>query len=388
MDGASSPLSNLSQSPQPHSQQRSASSKKSSARSSAKKESRPTSSQSNSASKAAEESQPRRSGRSGNNKRTYVEESSEDELAQSSPPPPKKTKTSPPASSSAAKSRNGRRQPLRGNFSPDYLLKNPKSVIANTNKLKLRELLALPGAWTALDRSEQLQLVRMLPGHTELEWPDDMEVPSYPSVEVRTNSTLREACNRFQNNLADGRYTDAWLQKAQHAMKERIKGKFDSWKEREMEAFWGQKQKVDWNALAGESSKYTLPDLIKGGCFQNGDVFRFEITRGHKKQTQITMIKEATVTSVDQESGTLDFSFPPGQHESVKDEYNEGEKEVRFESCNNTTPLLVKMMAQDGRVDPKERMNNAWKLVRILRNKQDMGALFDVRERHANKMSK
>ena len=331
-----------------------------------------------------QQSSPRRSGRE--RKRPATALMSEDELTQDAPAPKKTVKAPRNGESSGAGAKTARRAPLRGNFSPDYILKNPRSILTNKKKIRLNCLLGKAAAWDALDRAEQVQLIRLLPGYHDLEWPEDQPVPNMPGAEMKNNSTLKGACSRFQDDLADGRYTDTWLQKAQNAMKQRIKGTFDDWKEREKEAFWGQKQKVNWDALAGDSSKYKLSDLVKAGLFERDDIWRFEITRGTSKRTgQAKMVKEALITAVDTDTGTLTFKFPPGQHETAKDDYEEGEMEVEFQNCDNPTPLLVKMMEKDGRVDANQRMNNAWKLVRIFRRNQDLGALFDLRERHAVK---
>lgn len=329
----------------------------------------------------------RRSGRS--TKRTYKEESSEDELVQDSPPPPtKKVKSTTPTTTGRAGASNGRKQPLRGNFSPDYLMKNPNSILAKSEKVMIRALLQHPTAWASLDRSEQLKLIKLLPGYGDMEWPDDLEIANYPGQQLSSNTSFKDACTKFQTDLADGRYQVSWLQKAQFAMQQRIKGTYDSWKERETEAFWGQKQKVDWNALAGDSSKYKLSDLVKANLCEVGDVWRFTITRGKNKAEQVTVAKEAVVTSVDRDAGTLSFRFPPGQYQTMKDEYEESKQDLAFPGCDNPTPLLVKMMEEDGRVDAHERMSNAWRFVRVMRRNMDLGALFDLRERHALKMEK
>ena len=63
-------------------------------------------------------------------------------------------------------------------------------------------------------------------------------------------------------------------------MEERAAGKFDDWKEREFEEFWGQKQKVDWKALAGDASQVKLEEMLREGLFKVGDVWSFDHTFG------------------------------------------------------------------------------------------------------------
>ena len=50
---------------------------------------------------------------------------------------------------------------------------------------------------------------------------------------------------------------------------------------------------------------------------------------------------------------------------------------------DNPSPLLTLLMEEDGRVSSSDRLANAWKAVRVIRRNQDLGALFDLRERYA-----
>lgn len=99
---------------------------------------------------------------------------------------------------------------------------------------------------------------------------------------------------QFQLDLENGRYDPEWLRQAQDARQRRTAGEFDDFKEREYEAFWGQKQKVVWNAPAGESARVKLGTLVTQGVVQSGDVWRFHYVFG-KGADRIVVEKEARV---------------------------------------------------------------------------------------------
>lgn len=76
-------------------------------------------------------------------------------------------------------------------------------------------------------------------------------------------------------DLECGRYDPEWLSQADEAMKERADGKFDKWKEKEFEQFWGQKQKLDWASYAGEASQVRLETLVANGVIHKGDIWTY-----------------------------------------------------------------------------------------------------------------
>lgn len=78
---------------------------------------------------------------------------------------------------------------------------------------------------------------------------------------------------QFQAELEWGRYNPTWLSQADEAMKERAGGKFDAWKEKEFEQFWGQKQKLEYESYAGEASRVKLETLVEHGVIRKGDVW-------------------------------------------------------------------------------------------------------------------
>jgi hypothetical protein len=102
---------------------------------------------------------------------------------------------------------------------------------------------------------------------------------------------------QFQLDLESGRYDPEWLQQAQDARERRQEGEFDNFKEREYEQFWGQKQKAEERAYAGESARVKLGTLIMEGVIQPGDVWRFYFVFG-KAAERIVIEKECRVRIV------------------------------------------------------------------------------------------
>lgn len=145
-----------------------------------------------------------------------------------------------------------------------------------------QDLLSQERAWTLLDRSEQLELIAMLPTFIRAdlpEFPTDMEIPNILRQVMKSNTYFREDIRLLQEDLAAGRYDPQWQKEAQEATEKRAAGAFDSWKEQNREEFWGQKQKVDWGALSGESAQYTLTDLAKAGLFEVDDLWSLRVSR-------------------------------------------------------------------------------------------------------------
>ena len=98
----------------------------------------------------------------------------------------------------------------------------------------------------------------------------------------------------YQQDLAAGRYDPEWLRQAAEAMEQRANGDFDEWKDQEFEEFWGQKQKLDSKAKAGQSGTIKLNRLVEAGLFKEGDIFSYMRTFGRGKG-KITVEKDVKV---------------------------------------------------------------------------------------------
>lgn len=123
----------------------------------------------------------------------------------------------------------------------------------------------------------------------------DAKIPPLPQEFLRYDNNWRYGVRQFQVDLGAGRYDPEWLRQAAQAMKERAEGKFDKFKEEEFEQFWGQKQKLDYHVIAGESSKVKLETLIQHGVVRVGDVWKYSRVFGRKTE-RVFVEKEAKVS--------------------------------------------------------------------------------------------
>lgn len=105
-------------------------------------------------------------------------------------------------------------------------------------------------------------------------------IPPLPDSFVRYSNNWRDGIRQFQLDLQNGRYDPEWLRQADEARQERENGAFDSFKEREYELFWGQKQKSDMRLITGEAGKIKLGTLVEAGVIRIGDVWRFTYVYG------------------------------------------------------------------------------------------------------------
>ena len=99
----------------------------------------------------------------------------------------------------------------------------------------------------------------------------------------------------MQDEVRSGRHEPEWLEEAKEASKERITGLFDEHKDKEFEEYWGQKQKVDPRAQAGDAVQVGLADLIKANLFKTGDAFKYSRSFGRGKDA-ILVEKECIVS--------------------------------------------------------------------------------------------
>ncbi len=123
----------------------------------------------------------------------------------------------------------------------------------------------------------------MLPDTSLPLLPEEAPLPNVPKEFVKSNNSFLADIRLFQEDLSAGRYEPQWQKDAKIAMERRAQGDFDDWKEKNREAFWGQKQKVQWMALAGESSQHSLETLVAAGTFKVGDVWTLSRGAGHRR---------------------------------------------------------------------------------------------------------
>ncbi|KAJ5313651.1 FAD dependent oxidoreductase [Penicillium atrosanguineum] len=211
-------------------------------------------------------------------------------------PPPSEKKASP------AK-RTPRKPAARGKWSEEKLLTSDKSVLIYEDLVKL---LSKPEAWNLLDEDEKREILALLPADihpdADLSLTDsEYRIPPLPQQFIRYSTNWREGLRVFQLDLENGRYDPQWLRQAENARRERENGDFDKFKEREFEEFWGQKQRMDMTAAAGEHGRIRLRELVAAGVIQLGDVWRFNFVFG-RGENRLVIDKEARVHEI---NGTL-----------------------------------------------------------------------------------
>lgn len=118
-----------------------------------------------------------------------------------------------------------------------------------------------------------------------------------PSDEfLLSNPDWAQNIGAFQDDLKEGRLDPQWLAEALEAHRQRQAGRFDEYKEGEFESFWGQRQKLSSNVIAGMSSDVKLVDLFRRDTLKVGDVWSFARTFGKKSSgPQVLVEKEMTV---------------------------------------------------------------------------------------------
>ncbi|KAH8431367.1 uncharacterized protein LDX57_009025 [Aspergillus melleus] len=227
-----------------------------------------------------------------------------------------KTKA-PNESSSAMSATNTRpkRNPRRSAKDPweeERLMTSSKSPLVD---LDLVKLLSRPEAWEYLEESEKKEILSLLPEdvhpnpHPSEDDPD-AKIPPLPESFLRYSNNWRDGVRQFQLDLESGRYDPEWLRQAEQASAQRAAGKFDKFKEREYEEFWGQKQTFDRNLAAGQSAQVKLQTLMQQGIIREGDVWRYSRCVG-QGANKILLEKEVKIVSID--GPRLTFIIPSGQ---------------------------------------------------------------------------
>lgn len=99
-------------------------------------------------------------------------------------------------------------------------------------------MLANPATWAHFDEDDKARIRKLIPAHV----PVDSE--GLPTKEwLKYSPDWQQAVRLFQVDLKAGRMEPEWLAQAAQAMEERAEGKFDDWKEKNFEEYWGQKAK-------------------------------------------------------------------------------------------------------------------------------------------------
>ena len=249
-----------------------------------------------------------------------------------------------PATAATPVKRNAGRSAKVDRSDPEWLVTNEKSPLADED---LHAEFSDPKTYENFTKSDWEDLRETLPTNV----PCNPDGYSIPMTFFKYDPDFRRGIREFQEDLGSGRLDPEWQADAALAMEERARGDFDSYKENEFEAFWGQKQKLRHDALAGESTKIKLELLIQQGLFKVGDSFNYSRMFGRGKNG--VLVEKACKVSevfwivlvcrrlwltvsqiVEINDKALMFAIPPGQRKYSRQIYQsiasrDNEPEVR-----------------------------------------------------------
>lgn len=251
-------------------------------------------------------------------------------------------------------------------YSVENVLQNPESPLVYTD---LKAVLSNPEAWVALDEDDRRVLLSKLPDNKFMV-EDENGAERISADFLKYNPDWTHSVGRAQEDIAEGRNDPEFLRQALEANQRREAGEFDDWKDREFELFWGTKQKLPSNVLTGQASYLALKDLVSHGLIKVGDIFHYERNvKGEHVDKEIKVI--SIVNSKD--GKTLICHFPYGKQKFLK---SNGE-DITYDV---TSPTSVEKQAckLHGNLTPPN--GNAWKTIRVIRNNQDLGTLYDIRQ--------
>ena len=196
----------------------------------------------------------------------------------------------PPTKASAPARRGGGRAAKVDRTDPEWLVTNENSPLANED---LHAEFSNPKTYEKFTKSDWEDLRETLPPNVPVN-PDGYSIPM---TFFKYDPDFRRGIREFQEDLGSGRLDPKWQADAAQAMEERARGEFDAYKEDQFEAFWGQKQKLNHDALAGESTKIKLDLLIQNEIFKVGDYFSYSRVFGRGK-SGVLIEKDCKVSQV------------------------------------------------------------------------------------------
>lgn len=87
------------------------------------------------------------------------------------------------------------------------------------------------------------------------------------------NPQLLMRISHVEADIAEGKYTPENQAAIIEARKRSEAGEFDEFKDNKFEQFWGQKQRVNYEAVAGDTREVKITTLAKHQVLRVGDVF-------------------------------------------------------------------------------------------------------------------
>lgn len=89
--------------------------------------------------------------------------------------------------------------------------------------------------------------------------------------------------SHVEADIAEGKYTPENQAAIIEARKRSEAGEFNEFKDNKFEQFWGQKQRVNYEAVAGDTREVKITTLAKHQVLRVGDVFSLRRSFGNAK---------------------------------------------------------------------------------------------------------
>ncbi|KAI9736851.1 MAG: hypothetical protein M1818_005902 [Claussenomyces sp. TS43310] len=257
-----------------------------------------------------------------------------------------------------------KKRPKKDPWASNSVLQDPKSPLISVD---LKALLADPEAWNTLTPDERAEILALMPPQGASQGGE--EDKSINGEFLKYDQDWSHSVSNYKQDLAEGRNDPEWQAQAIAASQKRRAGQFDAFKEQEFEEFWGQKHKPPPGVTAGTSSKVKFSELFLANALQLGDIFFY--SKQFKAGVEIK--KEAKVIAIT--SGYADFSFAPDDDDTWSDR---PDNIVVTGLCG--PELLIKAMIRSHGQGDLSTTGNGWKSVRVFRDQQDLGNLWDIRQ--------
>lgn len=97
------------------------------------------------------------------------------------------------------------------------------------------------------------------------------------------NPQLTMRISHVAADIAEGKYTPENQAAIIEARKRSEAGEFNEFKDNKFEQFWGQKQRVNYEAVAGDTREVKITTLAKHQVLRVGDVFSLRRSFGNGK---------------------------------------------------------------------------------------------------------
>ena len=198
-----------------------------------------------------------------------------------------------------------------------------------------------------------------------------------------------------------------WQRQAAQAMEDRVAGKFDEWKEKNFEEYWGQKSKppIVYQADVGEgkgSASIRLCQMVQGRMFQVGDILSYSRLFTNEPITPVVLIEKwvkvslfrpghlvyhanlSEVIAINFDTGFITFAIPRGTAKKLPTATGEQDNFLTYATASHIG-LAEEILKTDGRIS-LPNMSSTWTDLQCHRGVQHLGSLWDLRDAYYRSM--